>query len=821
MSNSTISIGFKVEDGGDGFKKLKLDAEALRKVMSANVTEAKSLKDKFIDLGAVSFGIDAATNSLNSMAQMMKGLTDAYAVQIEAETKLETVMRERMDATDAQIQSIKDLCSAQQELGIIGDEVQLAGAQQVSTFLTTQSALESLIPAMNNLLAQQKGLNATSGDAVTIGNLLGKAMQGQVDALKRVGITFTEAEKEALKFGTEEERAATLAKIITNNVGEMNNALAKTTPGQFKQISNAFGDIQEKLGGLVKDIQPGVAFLAQLGTAGGNVIKLGMAVSDTAVKFGKWVVTIKGATTALKALEVAKRGLAIGGIIAVVTYLYNQMMSLATATKELTEGQKIMNGVAEEANKKASEQLTNINLLISAAKDEKMSLEERQSAINKLNSIIPDYNAHLDDTTKKYVANKTALDDYIKSLTRQYEIEGAKAKLQEIGRQKADAKIERQKAVAHHEQTKASIEKTNTAHYQGSSIGRAMASSVYNSEANIVMDAARLKSSYQGIVDATKKYNDAVKLENEILDAYGDGLKKNAAAVEQTTTGQGGGSGGTGTGGNAPKPGEVAPEGSIKAYEQQISELEAKVKLTPDPESIMAFTRQIEELKSRVADLQIYANIEIGRNRMEEIAAEMAANPVTIKVNVDESDLQGALQDIPEEFKKAQSPAKNLSAQLNGVADVARQASSAFSSLGESMESPALDIMGIVAGAIANVMAGYASASAQAGGKLDPWGWAAFAISGLAQAMAMVTQIKQATAFADGGIVSGPTMALVGEYAGAKNNPEVIAPLNKLRDMIGAAGGPQTVVLESRIKGSDIVLATRNYNRVASVSGRR
>lgn len=821
MSNSTISIGFKVEDGGDGFKKLKLDAEALRKVMSVNVTEAEKMRKKFMDLGSVSFGIDAITNSLNSIVQITKGLTDAYAVQIEAETKLETVMRERMDATDAQIQSIKDLCSAQQELGIIGDEVQLAGAQQVSTFLTTQSALESLIPAMNNLLAQQKGLNATSGDAVTIGNLLGKAMQGQVDALKRVGITFTEAEKEALKFGTEEERAATLAKIITNNVGEMNNALAKTTPGQVKQISNAFGDVQEKLGGLVKNIQPGVALFAQLGTAAGNIGKIGMAVSDTAVKFGKWVVTIKGATTALKALEVAKRGLAIGGIIAVVTYLYNQMMSLATATKELTEVQKIMNGVAEEANKKASEQLTNINLLISAAKDEKMSLEERQSAINKLNSIIPDYNAHLDDTTKKYVANKTALDDYIKSLTRQYEIEGAKAKLQEIGRQKADAKIERQKAVAHHEQTKASIEKTNTAHYQGSSIGRAAASSVYNSEGNAVMDAERLKSSYQGIVDATKKYNDAVKLENEILDAYGDGLKKNAAVVEQTTTGQGGGSGSTGTGGNAPKPGEVALEGSERALQEQIKELEVKAELTPDPKSILSFRLQIEELQRQLSDLEFNVKLERGRERMKEIAAEMEANPVTIKVNVDDSDLQGALQDIPEEFKKAQSPAKNLSAQLNGVADVARQASSAFSSLGESMESPALDIMGIVAGAIANVMAGYASASAQAGGQLGPWGWAAFAISGLAQAMAMVTQIKQATAFADGGIVSGPTMALVGEYAGAKNNPEVIAPLNKLRDMIGAAGGPQTVVLESRIKGSDIVLATRNYNRVASVSGRR
>jgi hypothetical protein len=39
--------------------------------------------------------------------------------------------------------------------------------------------------------------------------------------------------------------------------------------------------------------------------------------------------------------------------------------------------------------------------------------------------------------------------------------------------------------------------------------------------------------------------------------------------------------------------------------------------------------------------------------------------------------------------------------------------------------------------------------------------------------------------FANGGIVSGPTPALVGEYTGARTNPEVIAPLNKLQNMMG------------------------------------
>jgi hypothetical protein len=59
-----------------------------------------------------------------------------------------------------------------------------------------------------------------------------------------------------------------------------------------------------------------------------------------------------------------------------------------------------------------------------------------------------------------------------------------------------------------------------------------------------------------------------------------------------------------------------------------------------------------------------------------------------------------------------------------------------------------------------------------------------------------------ATPFANGGIISGPTMGLVGEYPGAKSNPEVIAPLDKLKDILGGNGDGQFV-----LRGSDLVLA--------------
>ena len=65
------------------------------------------------------------------------------------------------------------------------------------------------------------------------------------------------------------------------------------------------------------------------------------------------------------------------------------------------------------------------------------------------------------------------------------------------------------------------------------------------------------------------------------------------------------------------------------------------------------------------------------------------------------------------------------------------------------------------------------------------------------------------TAFANGGIVSGPTMGLMGEYPGASSNPEVVAPLDKLKSLIGGGGG----TLEARISGNDLLILMNKASR--------
>ncbi len=75
-------------------------------------------------------------------------------------------------------------------------------------------------------------------------------------------------------------------------------------------------------------------------------------------------------------------------------------------------------------------------------------------------------------------------------------------------------------------------------------------------------------------------------------------------------------------------------------------------------------------------------------------------------------------------------------------------------------------------------------------------------------------KIDKPKKFAKGGIISTPTMGLMGEYPGARSNPEVVAPLDKLKNMIGERGSSQVQVGGSfTVKGQDLVVALQRANK--------
>lgn len=222
--------------------------------MQTSVTRSCSRMSSAVSGMNKVLGALGAALSVAAIVSFSKSAKEAYDTQVEGETKLAQVMRNTIGASSEEIKAIKDLTAAQQALGVIGDEVQLAGAQELATYVTMTSTLETLIPVMNDMVAQQYGLSASGENAASIATMLGKVLSGQTSALSRYGYTFTKAQEEILKFGTEAQRAATLAEVVEQSVGGMNAALAATPSGRLRQVSNTLGDIKENFGQAVTSL---------------------------------------------------------------------------------------------------------------------------------------------------------------------------------------------------------------------------------------------------------------------------------------------------------------------------------------------------------------------------------------------------------------------------------------------------------------------------------------------------------------------------------------------------------------------------------------
>ena len=200
----------------------------------------------------------------------------------------------------------------------------------------------------------------------------------------------------------------------------------------------------------------------------------------------------------------------------------------------------------------------------------------------------------------------------------------------------------------------------------------------------------------------------------------------------------------------------------------------------------------------------------------KELLAKAATNPITIPVQVveDEEQVEETLAGINSEVKD--------------MAEVWSYASSAISSVGSALaglEDPAVNILGIVAQAIANVVAGLGSAIAQKGKDINAWSWIAFAASATATMIATVAAIKSVTAeyHAGGDFVGkGSRFNTMMRPVGTDTIPAMLSPgeliLNKsqqsnLASNLQAAPALADLHLETTIEAERIRIMLNNNNR--------
>ena len=839
MANSTISIAFKLDGQDRTFEILGKEANKFKAILDSTASSADNLHKSIIDWTAASVAFKNLGDLANQLTFAFKGLTDAYAVQEQAEMQLETAMRNTMDAMDEDIQSIKDLCSAQQQLGVIGDEVQLAGAERLATFLHEKESLEQLIPAMNDVAAARYGLNVSGQNMASIAEAIGKAVDGQSTALRRMGITLDEETAEIIKNGTESEKVAAIVEVLTQKFGGMNASLAETNSGHLKQFSNRLGDLQEKLGSVANRAMKVITVISHLSTAffgiqkGVSSVKALSGVFSLAVIKSKALSVQENITAASHRLQAAAaKMLGISEITAATAtgVLKTQIIALEAA---MTLGlSAAITGV-----------VTLLSKLLSKSKETNGSLESTRDILEGMPDPAEAYKTTLTETSKEISGYKVKLDSLIKA-------------------KKEDRNL---------------IDELNSKY--GESFG------IYNTQAewyDVLKGKAneyiRMKALEARAVTLAERQMELGKRANE-LDAQAWSMREDGSAYERK--------GPLGLGGwkvsddFATLQGDIATvkkEGAkaLEEYNGVIEELSTiasgltgavqssttsvSTSATSLSEKTNDLTNDILEYRSAVAQaLDINYQLGQGQNAIElrlktmesgitSLIRKYGTENEEVKALIEEYRKLKSARDLADEalpkldkFGQKESgiiPQKDINTikEIPDTAGAAQQSlgalSSTFSSLGKIVgESAAawLDWASNLISAISQAIPQIVALTAAQKGKAnaDAEGSVAGAMSAVANipyvgpalAVAAAASIVAALAaipkFAKGGIAYGPTLGMFGEYAGASNNPEVVAPLDKLRSMIQPASYDFGDV-RFKIEGRDLVGVLGKHSSLVS-----
>ena len=260
------------------------------------------------------------------------------------------------------------------------------------------------------------------------------------------------------------------------------------------------------------------------------------------------------AKNAWTAMNVTMKASVFGLIAAGVVLLAMKLWDMKKAADASTLAQKALNNIRAEAQKQVVEEKLKLENLVKVAKDEKLSMDERYKAVDALNKIVPQYNATIDKTTKKFRASDKALKAYINNLVKLYEVQGAKKQIQSLSEQRAELEVKLAGA-------KKNLSGAKSA--QGVSYTTSWGA-VGNTQSDAV---GHFQSQVNSISNSIKQLDAQI---NAITGAFGEGIRqqtvKESSEPEVPGSGIGGGGGGKGGGGHTgtvntttqPNPDDIA-----------------------------------------------------------------------------------------------------------------------------------------------------------------------------------------------------------------------------------------------------------------------
>lgn len=705
---------------------------------------------------------------------------EAFDKQAKALAQVEAGVISTGKAAGYTAEQLQKMASDLQNNTIFGDEEILQG-------VTAQLLTFTNIAGNEFERTQQAALDLATrldGDIKSAAIQLGKALNDPVanlSALSRSGIQFSKDQKATINALVETNNLAEAQTIILNELekqyGGAAAAAAKAGTGSFKQLSNILGDITEEFGKIITEaLIPFVKKIKEVALSFQNLDsetkKIIVVLGSLAAAIGP-VLTVLGYLMTniipgllplfakLNAIILANPWTALAAAIGIAAAAF---IHFNKSSKEVTKYQTQMQEVTAKARKAIEEERAEVEKLFFVARDENVSKAQRIKAIKELNKISPKYLGNLNIEKINTDAARKAVDNYNESLLKTAKAKAAQEKLQQIQARIIEKELElssRRKAIAEQEEQlrKGSADSAYMASVQETQLA--------NAKSILAIET----------INATKALKEQEKAILAIIQANG-GLTSSPNIVSTPSLE------------NAeiqtPDTRQIAQntnELSSYSFPSPLDQLEKRL-----PEQWELLKTQFAEIKEGMIDISSQVNNAINNLAAQsaEALGEFVGNIITGQASAKNA-LQGLLGLVG-------SFMNNLGQALIA----AGVASEAFKNLF------ATGIGAIVAGTALIALSKVVSNILQSG------------VSGSSGVRTNGTG-QNVTAFANGGIVSSPTLGLVGEYANARRNPEVIAPLDKLKGMIadvvpsGNSGGRLTAM----VRGRDLMFVLdrqREYN---------
>lgn len=298
--------------------------------------------------------------------------------------------------------------------------------------------------------------------------------------------------------------------------------------GFMTEVKLAIGLIFASVKMLLNILPTLISMLSMAGLAGAFAYVLDYAQKLSSASASLSVVWAKMVSTFNK-LSLVKQAGVFGGIIGLLGILVVKLAEYTSSLNQASAGQRVLNEVQEEGKRKAMEEQEQLTRLHNVMKDTSASLKLRIDAMNQLNSAIPGLNAKINTETGAVKENTRAWDANFTRLQKYYELEGARSKLAELGRQKVDAILDLQKKEDAYANSK--VQTPTGSHIQTS--GGAMMPSQVQGAIGQAGQRAAAKSARD---KAQRRLDDVVAQENALRDKFGAEL--DVATGKETGTPQ-------------------------------------------------------------------------------------------------------------------------------------------------------------------------------------------------------------------------------------------------------------------------------------------